>query len=361
MYNPATRACAPIGGTTTGFYTNGNASPKKWDAKLEASYRLPQSFLLVGGLKYEHEDFGTWTPTDVAGGVTGLKQKLAETSYRVELRKTMSEAFTGSISFVSAKREGKSPWLRPTAFNQTVGGTGVTEVSDAAIYSRTAIFPFIYMDRKQDKVRMTGNWTPTEKLSLQVFFDNGKDTFSAPTEHGLRNTKMNNLSLDASYALSDDWKLNGYWSRGKSSRDSGHSTGYDAIVTDTATSFGAGIAGKPTGRLRVGADLVWVNDKLVYSQTADDSSSAGNKALLASTGGLPDVTYRLLRLNLFGEYAVQKNAYVRLDLIHHRTSFNEWTYNFNGTPFLFSDNTIVTAQEKQSVSFIGASYIYKFK
>jgi len=45
---------------------------------------------------------------------------------------------------------------------------------------------------------------------------------------------------------------------------------------------------------------------------------------------LPDVTYRLLRLKLFGEYAVQKNSYVRADFIYERTSFNEWTYNFNG-------------------------------
>ena len=362
VYSAAARACVPIGGTATRFYTNGNASPKKFDAKLEANYRLPQNFLLVGGLKYEREDFGTWTPSDVAGGVSGLKQRLAETSYRVELRKTMSETFTGSVSFVSAKRDGKSPWLQPTAFNQVPnGGTGVTEVSDAAIYNRTAIFPFIYMDRRQDKIRMTGNWAPIEKLSLQVFLDNGVDKFSAPTEHGLRNAKMNNLSLDASYDLSDDWKINGYWSRGKSSRDSGHSTGYDAIITDTATSFGAGIAGKPTERLRLGADLVWVHDKLAYSQTADDSSSPGNQALLASTGGLPNVTYNLLRLKFYGEYAVQKNAYIRLDYIYNRSFFNEWTYNFNGTPFLYSDNTTLSSQEKQSVTFLGASYVYKFQ
>ena len=83
--------------------------------------------------------------------------------------------------------------------------------------------------------------------------------------------------------------------------------------------------------------------------------------MLAASGGLPDVVYRLTRLNLYGEYDLQKNAYVRVDFIHHRTSFNEWTYSLNGIPFLYSDNTTISAQEKQSVSFIGASYIYKFK
>jgi len=354
------RRCSPTTGTQTRFYTNGNASPKKYDLKLEASYKLPQSFLLVGGLKYEHEDFGTWTPTDVAGGVSGLKQKLEETSYRVELRKTMSETFTGSVSFNSARRKGDSPWLQPANFYNNAA-TGVTEVSDATIYSRTAIFPFIYMDRKRDKFRLMGNWAPMEKLSLQLFWDNGKDTYSGPTEHGMRSFKMDNLSLDADYTLSEAWKLNAYLSRGKQTTDSGHGDGgYDAIVRDTATSFGVGVKGTPTARLRVGGDFAWIHDKLVYAQTAD--TPTGTVAtLLASTGGMPDVTYRLTRLNLYGEYVLQKNAYVRLDFVHHRTFFNEWTYQLNGVPFLYSDNTTLSDKQKQSVSFLGASYVYKFQ
>ena len=340
-------------------WTNGNASPKKWDAKLEASYKLPQYFLLVGGVKYEHEDFGTWTPTDVAGGVTGLKQKLEETSYRVEVRKTMSEAFTGSVSFNSARRKGDSPWLLPGNIVNN-NATGVREVSDAAIYSRTAIFPFIYMDRKRDKLRFLGNWTPMEQLSLQFFLDDGKDTYSAPTEHGLRSSKSQNLSVDAVYTISDAWKLSAYGSRGKQTIDAGHSTGYDAILQDTATSLGIGVRGTPTARLRGGGDLPWIHDRLRYQQAAD-IANPGAAAQLALSGGLPDVIYRLTRLNLYGEYTLQKNAYVRVDFIHHRTFFNEWTYRLNGLPFLYSDNTTINAQEKQSASFVGASYIYKFQ
>jgi hypothetical protein len=106
---------------------------------------------------------------------------------------------------------------------------------------------------------------------------------------------------------------------------------------------------------------MWIEDKLEYLQTADPLASPANVALLASTGGLPDVTYKLLRLKLYGEYALQKNSAIRLDLIYNYSFFNEWTYNFNGTPYLYSDNTTLSAQEKQTVAFIGASYIYKFK
>jgi MtrB/PioB family decaheme-associated outer membrane protein len=357
-----------FGGTATptaaNTFTNGNQSSEKYDAKLEANYRLPANVQLIGGMQYEHEDFGTFTPTEVAGGISGLRQEMEETTFRVELRKSMSETFTGSVSYVSSRKKGDSPWLKPLS----LPSTGVIETSpdclsvgaNACIYSRTAIFPFIYMDREREKLRLTGNWMPTEKLSLQLFWDDGTDRFHGPTEHGLRVTRMGNYAVDVGYVMSDAWKLNAYTSYGRQSRDSGHSTGYDALVTDRAISLGAGIAGKATGRLQVGADLLWIQDKLLYSQTADAAASPTNVALLANTGGLPDVTYKLLQLKLYGEYALQKNAYLRLDMIHYRSFFNEWTYNFNGTPYLYSDNTTLGAKERQIVTFVGASYIFKF-
>lgn len=354
-YNSSTRSCSAA--WTTGTFTNNNQSPKKYEAKLEASYKLPQQLLLTGGLKYEREDAGTITPTEVPGGVSGLRQKMEEKGYRLELRRMMSETFTGAISYVSSRKKGISSWLSPN----TLPATGVTEVTDSAIYNRTAIFPFVFMDRDREKVRLTGNWTPTDRLSLQLFIDDGNDTFSGPTEHGLRKSKMSNVAVDAAYTVSDAWKLTGYVSRGKQSLDSGHSTGYDALIDDTAWSYGVGMVGKPTGRLQIGVDLMGIDDTLAYKQTADASATAANKLLLATTGGLPDVTYRLLRLKLFGEYALNKTSYLRADLIHQRTMFNEWTYNYNGTPYLFSDNTTLNANQTQNVTFLGVSYVYKFK
>ena len=124
--------------------------------------------------------------------------------------------------------------------------------------------------------------------------------------------------------------------------------------------MGVPSGGRVSPRLQVGADFMWIEDTLEYFQLADPLASPANKALLDSTGGLPDVTYKLLRLKLYGEYALQKNSAVRLDLVYNYSFFNEWTYNFNGIPYLYSDNTTLGAQEKQTVTFIGASYIYKF-
>lgn len=341
---------------STATYTNGNQSPTKIDIKLEAAYQLMPATQVSFGVKREHEDYDTFTPTDLAGGVSGLKQKLVENSWRAELRRSMSETFTGAISYERAERKGQSSWLKPNS----LPATGVTELSDAAIFNRTAIFPFIYMDRTRDKVRFMGNWTPTEKLSLQLFADSGQDRYSGPTEHGLRTFKMGNVAVDASYQLSDAWKFSAFASRGEQTVNAGHSTGYDADLKDTTTAVGFGTRGALTGQLRVGADWMWNQDILRYHQVADPLASPANATFLATSGGLPDVTYRVNRLNLYGEYAMLKNAYVRLDYIRYHSFFNEWTYSLNGVPFLYSDNTTINALESQTVNVVAATVTYKF-
>ncbi|MGZ5094903.1 MAG: MtrB/PioB family decaheme-associated outer membrane protein [Burkholderiales bacterium] len=341
----------------TNTFTNEHFSPKKLDAKLEGTYRLPANYNATAGVNYEHEDFGTLTPTTSIAGVTGIRQKLQEWGYRFEVSKLMSETLTGRLSYNASWRSGDSPWLQPN----TLPATGVTAVTDAQIYNRTAIFPFIYENRERHKVRLMTNWEPTDRLSLQLFADYGKDRFSAPTDHGLRDTDMAMLSLDATYMLSAAWKMTAYASYGAQTVHAGHSTGYDAALRDRNTNAGLGIIGKPSERFRVGADLLYLYDTLKYDQTQDPAASLANTLFLAEQGGLPDVTYRLLRLKLYGEYAVQKSASIRLDFIHDRSFFNEWTYNFNGVPFIFSDNTILTSKQHQNVSFLGVSYIYRFR
>jgi len=349
-----------------GTWTNSAMSPKKFDAKLEANYRLPYGLLLTGGVKYERDDTGAWTATDVAGGINALRQKTDTWASRVELRKTMSETFTGSVAFVDERRDGASSWLKPNALPLT----GVFNASEncasvganACVFSATAQIPYTQKDMQRQKVRMTGNWEPMERLSLQAFVDTGHDDLRGPTTtSGLFKTTMYNVTLDATYALSENWKVSAYLTNSRQSQFMGHAADYDGTVRDTSTTFGAGFSGKPVERLRIGGDLLSLHDVLSYQMSPDAQISAANLALLNTTGGLPDVKFNQLRLKLYGAYEVDKSSTLRLDYVYNRTFFNEWTYNFNGTPFLYSDNTTLGAKPLQSVSFIGASYIYKFK
>lgn len=346
-------------------FTNEHFSPKKFDAKLEGTYRLPRNYNATAGVHYENENYGTLTPTTSIAGVSGVRQKLEEWGFRGELSKTMSENITGRLSYEGSWRKGDSPWLKP----QALPATGVFEASpgcvsagaNPCIYGRTAIFPFIFEDRERHKVRLMTNWDPTDRLSLQLFGDYGMDHYSGPTEHGLRDTGMGMVSVDATYIISPTMRANAYGSYGSQTVHAGHSTGYDAALRDISTSFGVGIVGQPHQRFRMGADLLYLNDKLKYDQVQDPAASATNALFLAEQGGLPDVRYRLVRLKLYGEYALEKNSYLRVDFIHDRSFFNEWTYNFNGVPFTYSDNTTLNAQQHQIVSFIGVSYVYRFR
>ncbi len=372
----------------TGTFTNSATSPKKLDGKLEGNFKLPQNFNLVAGVHFENEDFGAFTQTSNVAGLSGLRQKTTETGYKLEVRKTMSETLTGSLGYHWAKRKGDSPWLKPVPLGCQTGAnsaliagmngrgvveadTGLPSITNCATFNNgiapanatnRPIFPFMFEDRTRDKLRLMANWSPTNRLDMTFLVEDGKDRFTHPsTDHGLRDTGNRMYSVDASFTLSDAWRLSAYWSRGDRTLAAGHSTGYDAKLRDIADSLGFGIVGKPSTRWNVGADLTYLDDKLEYRQDCDPGCSATNSGLLAATGGLPDVTYRLWRLKFYGEYAVSKASYVRLDLIHESTKFNEWTYNFNNTPFFYNDGTTVSAKEKQSVNFIGASYIYKFQ
>jgi hypothetical protein len=246
----------------------------------------------------------------------------------------MTETINAGISYVQSKRDGSS-WLSIGAANPV--GT----------------YPMTMMDRKRDKVRLSADWMPTSKLSLQFMAEDGKDTYTGPSAQGLRDTGMNSYGVDAALTLSDSWKLTGYVNRGSQTLHVDHNTGYMAELKDVNTSLDVGLVGQPTSTLEVGGDMSYMKDNNRYQQ-----STATGAAF--SSGGLPDVSFTMTSLKLYGKYALDKNAHIRADLVHQSVRFDEWTWGYNSKPFTYSDNTTVTMQPNQSTNFLGASYIYDF-
>lgn len=360
------------GGPTT-LFTNSPASKKRTTGKVEGSYLLPGDYRATLGLDLEKVDHGEFASTSAVAGLSGLKQKTKEQGYRVELRKSLSESLTGFIAYVYSKREGDSPWLKPTPGGLATGARGVIEANDDpscvppaapalnnCIYNRTGIFPNVFEDRKRNKVRAMVSWTPADNLSLQFMAEDGKDEFTGPTTKGLSESGMSNYSLDASYKVSDDWSVSGYASRGDSTYNVAHSSAYMVKVKDTNTAVGATLKGKVSERLRVSADLSFANDKVKYPQELDQNASAANIAYLATYGGLPDVTYKVTRLTVKGDYDLSRQSSIRLLVGYEKSNFDEWTWQWNGNAFRFSDNTTVWAQENQSVGFAGVTWTYRW-
>lgn len=327
-----------------GAYTNDLNSSKKTNGKVEGSYQLPDNYRATLGVDYAkvHRDLPVSTAPVYNASVTslsGLREDTRELAYRAELRRSLSETINAAISYVQSKRDGGS-WLSIGAIN-----TG---------NSPTGTYPMTMTDRTRDKVRVSVDWTPNDILSLQFMLEEGKDKYSSPSEKGLRNTGMSSYGLDAALNMSENWKLTAYVNQGIQTLHVDHNVGYQAELENVNTSLGIGVVGRPSSKLELGGDLSYMDDSNRYKQ-----SMATGAAIVG--GGLPDVSYRVTSLKLFGKYALQKNADIRVDLVHQSVDFKEWTWVYNGTPFAYSDNTTVSLQQTQSVNFLGASYIYKFR
>lgn len=336
--------------------TQADSSMRKFAAKAEASYRLWEAYRATLGVDYETVNHGVPPSTYVPGGLTLLRESTQETGFRAELRRSMSETLNGAISY-SRSRRGGSGWLQAAA-----GTPEISEAAAAALASGRPVTPTMFMDRTRDKVKLSADWTPTDRLSLQFYAEDGKDKYDAPSNNvrkGLADTGATLYGIDASFAINDNWKLTGYVSQGDQSQRINHST-YLANLSYKTTAVGLGLTGKLFGKLDVGADLSYVDETNGYQQDVFGTPNAATLALLAQ-GGLPDVTFRNTTLKLFGKYAIDKQSAIRMDLIHSRTRVNDWTWGYAGVPFFISDFTTVSMQPTQSVSFLGVTYIYSFR
>jgi MtrB/PioB family decaheme-associated outer membrane protein len=328
--------------TTPTTYTSGYSnSSNKLTGKLEANYQLPDHYRAILGVDYASVQRATppsltdAASSDLALALAGLREKTQELGYRAELRRSLSDTLNAAVSYGQSQRNGDN-WT---------------------IYNPTDTFPMTMMDRKRDKVKVSADWMPTSNLSLQFNLEDGKDTYTGPTgstEAGMRDTSMSSYGIDADLILSENWKLTGYVNQSDQTLHVNHSAAYLAELDNVNTSLGIGVICKPSSRLDVGGNLSYMNDSNRYNQ-----SWSNGGALVG--GGLPDVTYRVTSLKLFGKYSLEKNSDIRVDLIHQNAKLDEWTWGYNGTPFAYSDNTTVSMQPNQSVTFLGASYVYKFR
>ncbi len=335
------------GPTTNATWTGENEprSIRTTGAKGEAGYALPAGFRVIGGLGYEEKKRNI-----SAIRIVSARETTEETSWRVELRRPMSETVTGAVSFTRSDREG-SPFL-PTVVQGGALGSNL-------------IAPIHLADRERDKWRVSVNWQPTSPLTVQFTADIARDEYSGRDGSilGPREGEATNYSVDAAYIFNERWQANAWYSRNdtqldQSTCEAASSVGvcpgtaadpiWSASLRNLSNNFGAGLRAKPAAQLEVGADLS-------YSDITDEFH------LAAIAGGpvssLPDIHTKLTRLNLFGRYALQKNSGVRLDYIYDRYSSDDWTW----PTWTFADGTRLTEDPTQKVSFIGLSYYYRFQ
>lgn len=335
-----------------GAGTNTGSSSETAKGKAEASYQLPQDFRATLGVDYAwvKRQLPIATTVIPATSLTSLREWTQELGYRAELRKSMSDKLDASVAYVHSSRDG-SHWINlgPTSASYP---NVYQEIRYADVYAVNGAFPSTMMDVKRDKVRAMVDWMVMDNLSLQFSLEDGKDNYDAPSEKGLQDTGMKAYGIDASWKLSDTLKLTGHANWSKQTLHVSHNAGYIANLDNVSTSMGLGVVGKASSALEAGADLSYLDDSNRYRLGSGNADAAGV---------LPDVSYRMTTLKLYGKYTLDKSADVRVDLVHQNVKFNEWTWGYAGVPFAYSDNTTLTMQPNQNVTYLGVRYVYKFR
>jgi MtrB/PioB family decaheme-associated outer membrane protein len=409
LYNVEAKAIVPA--TTPASYTNINqvgvpgavwnnnhVSNTNLYGKLEASYRLPYG--LRGTIGWDYRSIERLVPEsrveEALAGLGPLREKNTENGYRIELRRSMSESLNGSVSYLDSKRTG-SDWtnlstLDPTSLplpsalntyliNTYCGGSACygQQLPASAILglSPSTPFPMSMADVRREKIKGMVDWTPFDRLTVQVMAESWKDTNETDADpaaggKGWRDSGNKFYSIDAAYAVSDNWKLSGYASYGDQTIHVNHSTGYMAELHNKSTAVGLQLAGQATGALQVGANFTYINDINKYgidaaTGTAGDrlsgitvtQPSAANLAQAAI--GLNDVTYRKTQFGVFAQYMLNKSSDVRFDVLYQKSRYDDWVWGSEGAYFVYADNTIVKQKESQSVTLFALTYIYRFR
>lgn len=358
-YRDDSTPLAPYGLVGAGSFTNGFTNRQyplsTLRGQLAAGYQFtPQTKGTLTGT-FNQVDRRTFTETSATSGITALRLKTEETGLKAELRRRMTETLSGAVALESSRRDG-SHWLRD------VGGRGVTEEADpgSVLFFQNGVFPVNLADRRREKVRVSADWQPAEALSLQAGAEFGRDRYDTPSAYGVRRSDMDQIDLDATYAVNDTWNVNGFVSRGRQELDQVRPGGAFLALDNTATMFGVGVTGT-IRKVEVGGNLSWLQDRSKYGQTLDASADLGSAALLAATGGLPEVTFRQTQLRLFAKYAIDKQSAVRLDVGHQRSRWTDWAWNYNGVPFVYSDGSTLNYKTLQKVSFLGLTYTRRWQ
>lgn len=344
--------------TATHIGSNEPRSFSTISGKLEAGYALPYALRLTGGVDYTEKDRKLPDPLALRDNGNGLvtpvtfRRKTDETTYRLDLRRSMSETVTGTIGYAKSDRGG-SPFLVNRLNNGTLGSNHIA--------------PLHLADRDREKIRLAVNWEPIESLSVQFDADRTRDQYTqdrSASALGLRDGTSKNFAIDVAYTINDEWTVNGWLSKNDADANmAGCNVGAGPAFACTAAntwlarlvndgrSAGLGLRGQPMEKLAVGADLSYSKYFDSYGQARLDGTIPGTVV------PLPDVTTRRTTLSLFATYSLRKNADLRFNYIYDRFATNDWTWS----GWTYSDGTTIYQNQRQRAQFFGVSYVYRYK
>lgn len=292
---------------------------------------------------------------------------------KAEVHQHFNDMVSGGLGYAYADRKtsaynASAPFIASysTGFLATQAATGLWD-------NLPAQKKFFMAPRQRDKVRAFVNVSPTDTLDLQFGVDYKDDSYKE-SQYGLQKARGWAVNFDASLAATDALtghifaSAENYGTLQRSLQFQNALPGgvpakltptngqydYTYDIDDRTYTAGAGFRYKPLRKYEVGGDL------LRAISTGKISVWTAPGIVASSATPLPDLSTRLSRLDLFGQYQLKKDVALKVKYIYEHYSARDWAYDQVAANTLA--NVIGTNQvsPKYAVHFIGVSVAYQF-
>ncbi|WP_342617948.1 MtrB/PioB family decaheme-associated outer membrane protein [Rhodoferax sp. GW822-FHT02A01] len=330
------------------LYTNSPSNSLRMTGKAEALYQFSRDTRGLLAIDYASINRNRPVSTSLvpSDSMAAMRERTNEVGFTAELRRSLSETLNGSLSLRHSERDGYRWYsLDPT--------TGYAFISYSASSNLSGTFPVTMLDRNRDAVKIASDWMASDALSIQASVEQGTDHYSGPTSAGVNNADTFSVNLDASLKLNDKWALTAYASSGKQTMGMRQDVGYIAELGNLNTTVGLGATAKISSKLELGGNVSFLEDRNTYRINMTTGAAVVNPP--------SDEIYRSMTLKLYAKYQLDKASEIQFELINQRTEYNQWAWGSSTTPFAYADNSTVSLQPIQNVTFVGGRYVYKFK
>ena len=346
-------------GGSQGVYPNTPLSYKKEIFDMSGDYKITSDQHIR--FAYEHDNTSRWCQnygvtvgTPVAGQgnyVAGTDCVVAGTTKedKVDATYKIKAAEGLDLRLVYGYSDRKTD-SNPKALAAIFAATGGAPGANGGDY--IGFYPVFDASRNEQMLKASANWQALENFSLSASGKYTKDDYTDST-YGVQNGSSWSLNLDATYTYAEKGSVFAYATQQHRQRDmTNEQTGATATVasatkisvpayatwtnslTDSDTSIGFGFkqGGLLGDKLQIVGDVSYTSDTTGYTtvQNYIGKTTGGllcSDPTIMSCGSLPDVTSKITRLKLTGNYRVDKVSQISLKYIYQRMNAADYYYN----------------------------------
>ncbi|MCG6874945.1 MAG: MtrB/PioB family decaheme-associated outer membrane protein [Betaproteobacteria bacterium] len=363
----------PVADTTNNGAIRVNLPPGTVENKfkIDADYSLMRGTLLRGWYQYTRVNY------EIAS--EELRSDTSNNQFAVELRKIMSEQFTGWLRYTYDQRRGSDfSTTRPYAASYTSATVAASPVDNL-----TTTRQFFMADYDKNLFTAVGNFSPMPKLSLGARFDwyetkfKGPDCggpgdqvapgFTFPPEcQGRDSMNGSSFTLDGSYTPALGWNTFAFytyqtyktdqtsrsWSGGNLAQATDPARDWTASIKQNDNTFGLGVKYQPPGKQwDAGATYIYSSGKGTYDLGA-------GTVIANPVQPVPTNEAKGQSLQLYAKYQASKNILLRFNYWYQSLRSNDWAYDY-ATPSS-SSNVLLTGHQspRYTENVFGVSIAY---